>query len=100
MIAHIVLLRLRTDASAHQVTALRDGLLSLPASIREIRRLTFGPNLATGADQWPWVLMVWLDDLDALNRYANHPAHQDVLARLFAPIRQDRLAVDVEVPGD
>lgn len=95
-----MLLRLRPEASPDQVAALREGLLSLPASIREIRRLTFGPNLAPGADQWPWVLMVWLDDTNALSRYAHHPAHLDVIARLFAPIKADRLAVDVEVPGD
>jgi Stress responsive A/B Barrel Domain len=35
----------------------------------------------------------------AVQRYAEHPAHVDVVQRAVAPIRAARLAVDVEVPA-
>jgi hypothetical protein len=92
-----VLLQITAAANPDQVVALREGLLALPASIPEIRRLSFGPNLAAGAEAWPWVLVVELDDMAALARYADHPAHRRVLDKLLNPIRQDRLAVDVGV---
>lgn len=93
-----MLFQFKADTSPDQVVALRDGLLALPASIPDIHRLNFGPNLAVGADEWPWVLVVELGDMGALARYADHPAHRRVLDHLLNPIRQDRLAVDLEIP--
>ena len=52
-----------------------------------------------GAAEWPYVLVVDLDDMAAVQRYAEHPAHVDVVQRVVAPIRAARLAVDVEVPA-
>jgi hypothetical protein len=35
----------------------------------------------------------------AVQRYAEHPAHVDVVQRVLSPIRAARLAADVEVPA-
>jgi hypothetical protein len=94
-----VLLQFRSDTSPDQVVALREGLYGLRGAIPGIRHLSFGPNLAPGADEWPWVLVVHVEDMSALKRYAEHPAHRKVVQVLLTPIRQERLAVDVEM-GD
>jgi hypothetical protein len=74
-------------------------LHALREAIPEIRHLSFSPNLAPSADEWPWVLVVQVDDMSAMQRYADHPAHRKVVEELLTPIRQERLAVDVEM-GD
>ena len=99
MIHHVVLFRFHDGTSEAQVAELRTKLLGLAGVIPEIRRIAFGPNQAPGAAEWPHVLVVVLDDMAAVQRYAEHPAHVDVVQRLVAPIRAARLAVDVEVPG-
>lgn len=92
-----MLLQFRPDTSPDQVVALREGLYGLRGAISGIRQLSFGPNLAPGADEWPWILVVHLDDMSALQRYAEHPAHLKVVEELLTPIRQVRLAADVEL---
>ncbi len=92
-----MLLQFRPDTSPDQVVALREGLHGLRGAIPGIRHLSFGPNLAPGADEWPWVLVVNVADMSALQRYAEHPAHRRVVDELLTPIRQARLAADVEV---
>jgi hypothetical protein len=99
MIHHVVLFRFNDGVGEAQLAELRAGLLGLAGVISEIRRIAFGPNLAPGAAEWPYVLVVDLDDMKTVQRYAEHPAHVDVVQRLVAPIRAARLAVDVEVPA-
>jgi len=99
MIHHVVLFRFNDGVSEAQVAELRAQLLGLAGVVPEIRRIAFGPNLAPGAAEWPHVLVVDLDDMAAVQRYAEHPAHVDVVQRVVAPIRAARLAVDVEVPA-
>jgi hypothetical protein len=41
--------------------------------------------------------MVELDDMAAVQRYAEHPAHVACVRSAIAPIREARLAVDVAV---
>jgi hypothetical protein len=99
MIHHVVLFRFNDGVGEAQVASLRATLLGLAGAIPEIRRIAFGPNLAPGGAEWPYVLVVDLDDMAAVQRYAEHPAHVDVVQRVLAPIRAARLAVDVEVPA-
>ena len=99
LITHVVLLRFRPEVGDQTLTAIGDGLLALRNLVPEIRRITFGPNLAPEREAWPWVVMVDVDDLPALERYAVHPAHQRVLTDLVRPNLEARLAADVEIAG-
>lgn len=92
-----MLLRFRPEVGDETLTAIRDGLLALGHLVPEVRRITFGPNLAPEREAWPWVIVVDVDDLPALERYAIHPAHQRVLTELVRPNLAGRLAADVEV---
>jgi hypothetical protein len=97
MIQHIVLLKLKTSATSEQLAAAEDGLLGMRASIPEIREVRFGPNLGPSAEQYTHILMVTCEDMKAVERYLNHPAHRQTVDRVIAPIREARLAVDFEV---
>lgn len=97
MIHHTVLLRWKPTTAADTQRALAAKLVALQHAIPEIRAIATGPNLdPESAAEWPFVLEVQVDDLAALKRYTDHPAHQAVVKEL-REAREARLAVDVEV---
>ena len=97
MILHLVLFRFRPGTPAAAIDAARDALLALGRSIPDIRRIAWAPNLGPSAADYPFVLSVSVDDMAAVGRYLEHPAHVEAVARWLAPIREARLAVDFEV---
>ncbi len=97
MIHHIVCFRFKTGTTPAQIDAVRDALLAMQGRIAEIRAIHFGPNLAPSAPEYSHVLVVTLDDMAAVNRYAVHPVHVQVVTDVIAPIREARLAIDVEL---
>lgn len=99
MVHHIVLFRFTASATPDQVDEARRALLGMGRSIPDIRHVTFGPNLAESVSDWPWVLVVSCDDMAAVRRYLEHPAHLEVVRTFVHPIRAARLAVDVERDG-
>lgn len=96
MIHHLVLFRFRADATEAQIAAAGDELLGMMRQIPDIHDIRWRPNLAPGSQEYSHVLTVVLADMEAVARYAHHPVHQDVVSRVLAPIREARLAVDVE----
>lgn len=97
MIHHTVLLRWKPTTTAERQRELEAQLVALKHSIPEIRTITTGPNLdPESATEWPFVLEVQVDDLAALKRYADHPAHLAVVKEL-QEAREARLAIDLEV---
>jgi hypothetical protein len=97
MIAHVVCFRFKPGTTTGQVDGVRDALLGMRGRIAEIRDIHFGPNLAPGATEYSHALVVTLDDMEAVNRYAVHPVHVQVVTEVIAPLREARLAIDVEV---
>jgi hypothetical protein len=97
MILHLVLFRFREGTPAAAIDSARDGLLALGQRIPEIRKISWSRNHGPSASDYPFALSVTLDDMAAVERYLKHPAHVETVARLLAPIREARLAVDVEV---
>jgi hypothetical protein len=57
----------------------RDRLLSLPSQIDVIRSFEVGLNNAGAGDNFDVVLVSEFDDEDALQRYIQHPVHQEVV---------------------
>jgi hypothetical protein len=96
MIHHIVCFRFREGTTTDQVAAAGDALRAMQGRIPEVRSVRWGPNLAPSAGEYSHVLTVALDDMAAVNRYLEHPAHLEVVARYLAPIREARLAIDIE----
>ncbi len=97
MIHHVVLFQLTPDATPERIAGLRDVILAMQGRIPEIRGIAFGPNLAPSAAEWPWCLLVLVDDMAAVQRYTEHPVHVEMVERHLAPIRAARLAVDFAV---
>ena len=74
----------------------RDRLLSLPPQIDVIRAFEVGLNNAGASDNYDIVLVSEFDDEDALQRYIEHPVHQEVVAFVRANT-EGRAGVDFTV---
>ena len=98
MILHIVAFRFRPGTAAASIGAAGAALLAMNGRIPEIREIRWARNLAPSANEYPHVLSVLLDDMAAVERYSAHPVHQQVVTEVLAPIREARLALDIEVP--
>ena len=97
MIHHTVLFRWKPATSPETQCQLAGKLLALKGAIPEIRAIATGVNKdPESATEWPFVLEVQVDDLAALKRYTDHPAHQAVVKEL-REAREARLAVDLEL---
>src|SRR5829696_3062433 len=97
MIQHVVLFRLKPTATPGAIVEARTALLGMKDEVAEIREIHFGPNLGPSAQEWSHVLIVSCDDMGALQRYLDHPVHRQTVGQFIGPIREARLAVDVEV---
>lgn len=96
MLHHTVLFRWKPVTPPERQAELGRKLVALKGVVPEIRAIHAGPNLDASASEWPFVLLVVVDDLPALKRYLDHPAHQAV-AKEVAAARDARLAADLEV---
>jgi hypothetical protein len=99
VILHIVAFRFRAGTPESAVARAGDALLALRGRVPEIREIRWGPNFAQLPNDYTHVLTVLLDDMAALERYLGHPAHQELVTGMLSPIREARLALDVEVPA-
>jgi hypothetical protein len=97
MIHHIVCFRFREGTTSEQIEAAGYALRGMQTGIPEVRTVRWGPNLATSAGEYSHVLTVELDDMGAVERYLDHPLHERIVQDHLAPIRDARLAIDVEI---
>ena len=96
MIQHIVLFRFKPGTSDLTIRATGDALRGMQGKVPEVRVVRWTRNLAPSAVEYPWVLTVEVDDMAAVERYLAHPVHQGVVTEHIAPVREARLAIDVE----
>lgn len=96
MIRHIVCFRFKAGTTAERIGHAGRALLGMRGRIPEIREIRWGRNFAPSADQYSHVLTVVLDDMAAVASYSTHPVHLEVVAQALAPIREARLAIDIE----
>ena len=80
MIKHIVLFKL--EESEHKNVRLQEIRDRLEALVQVI------------PEKWDFSLEAVVADLHALEVYANHPAHQEIVKTLIAPVKVDRACVD------
>jgi hypothetical protein len=100
MIRHVVLWRLKEQAEGRSkmenATMIKAQLDALPDIILDIRRLEVGADVLKEGSSWDLCLIAEFDDLEALKRYQDHPAHKRV-AELVARTRDQRAVVDYMV---
>ena len=96
MIQHIVLFKLKDSATPGQIVEAGDALLAMKNGIPEIKAIHFGPNLGPSVKEYSHLLMVTCEDMGAVQRYLDHPVHRDTVGKFIGPIRDGRLAADLE----
>ena len=94
MIKHIVLFKFKTSPEkTGKMQEIKNELEKLTGIIPELQEIHVGLN--TNPDEkWDMSLEAIVADLEALNAYANHPAHQQIVKTLIAPMKEDRACVD------
>lgn len=97
MIQHIVLFKFEGAATPGQIVDARDALVAMKKQIPEIQEIHFGPNLGPSVNEFSHVLIVSCADMGAVKRYLEHPVHRQTIDQYLAPIREARLAADIEV---
>ena len=106
MIAHIVLLQPKPDLSDAQREQALATLTQAAADVPEIRRFRMGRRVKHGLpgyeqlmpQDFEYALVIEVDDLEALKRYLQAPAHV-ALGTLFYTATSAALAYDYEM-GD
>lgn len=97
MLKHIVVLKLKDEAkgatAAENAEKLKAMLDALVGKIDEIRAFEVGINIFTNSQTAHLCLYSEFDDEEALNRYANHPEHQRVVA-FIQQVMEERRVVD------
>ena len=104
MIAHVVLLQPRPDLTQQQRADALAALRRAAADVPEIRRFRFGQRVRHGmpgyeqmmAQDFEFALIIEVDDVDALKRYLQAPAHT-ALGHLFSSATSAALAYDYAV---
>ena len=99
MIQHIVLLKLKPDATAEQKAALLDGLIALKAKISGIESVSGGDDNSPEGKQhgFNWGVVMTFADADARDAYLPHPDHKALGQQLLRPIVDDVLVFDYEI---
>jgi hypothetical protein len=96
VIQHIVLFKIKDSATPGQIVEAGEALLAMKAEIPEIKSIHFGPNLGPSVKEYSHVLILTCEDMGALQRYLDHPIHRNTVAQFIGPIRDGRLAADLE----
>ncbi|MDP6699881.1 MAG: Dabb family protein [Candidatus Latescibacteria bacterium] len=99
MIQHIVLLKLKPDATAEQKAALLDGLIALKDKIPGIESVSGGDDNSPEGKQhgFDWGFVMTFADADARDAYLPHPDHKALGQQLLRPIVDDVLVFDYEI---
>ena len=99
MIQHIVLLKLKPDATAEQKAALLDGLIALKKKIPGIESVSGGDDNSPEGKQhrFDWGFVMTFADADARDVYLPHPDHKALGQELLRPIVDDVLVLDYEI---
>jgi len=84
MLTHVVLFKFKPETTADQITRLVDGFKGLPAVIAEIREFRVGRDVVRSERSYDLALVSAFDDLAAMQRYQEHPAHQELAAQVRA----------------
>lgn len=99
MVKHIVLFKLKDDASADAklaaMHAFKDAIEALPTKIPFIRKIEVGLNI-NPAETWSIALYSEFDTLDDVRQYAVHPDHV-AAGKLLAEVKESRACVDYEL---
>lgn len=80
MLQHYVFIRYQQGTPEAHIAGFCRQLQALLPLIGEIRHLEIGRDILRDARSWDLVLIMRFDSVEALRRYQQHEAHQQVMA--------------------
>ena len=95
MVTHIVFFKL-ADASAANIAATRDKLLSMSGKIDLLRHLEVGVDVIRSERSYDIALVTKFDSLDDLQAYQVHPYHAGEVVPHMKSVCSSVVAVDYE----
>jgi len=105
MVSHVVLMKPRADLTAaerHAFAAAFERAIREIPSVRQVRlgrRILHGAGYEAGMpDAADYVAIIDFDDLDGLQTYLRHPAHEELGTRFYESL-SSALVYDFEVSG-
>ena len=102
MMSHVVLMKPRADLSDADRTAFLDAFDRATREIPTVRAVRVGRRVRVGAGyeqtspDIDYVAMIDFDDLDGLQTYLRHPAHQE-LGKRFGEVMSLAMVYDCEI---
>ncbi|GFO65383.1 MULTISPECIES: Dabb family protein [Geomonas] len=96
MIVHIVLFKLK-EATAENVEAARQRLLSMDGKVELLRHLEVGVDLIRSERSADIALYTKFDSLEDLQAYQVHPYHANEVAAYMRSVCSSVVAADYEV---
>ena len=95
MLYHLVLMKFNPEVKEADIDALEQAFERLPDIIVEIQSYEFGRDIVRSERSYDFGLVSLFANIEALNRYREHPEHQKVLVRI-KKMCADIVAVDFE----
>ncbi len=97
MVEHLVLFKIKPEATPEQLDGMLAGLKRLPEQIDGILELTVGRNFSDRSQGHDIGLLVRFRDRAALETYLPHPAHRACVENDVRPVMESVIVVDYEV---
>ena len=95
MLKHVVFVKFKKDVPESAIAEIEKGLGELPDIIPEIMEFEFGRDVLRSERSYDFALVSEFENLEALQRYQVHPAHQKVVAKL-KEVWDSRFVVDFQ----
>ena len=96
MIDHLVFFKFKPEVGESQRQEISKALTALRDVIPGVREITCGENFTARSQGHQLGLFVRLDNKAALETYASHPAHQQVVVSMIKPYVENIIAIDYE----
>ena len=96
MIKHILQWSYKNEIPQEERTRIESELVALPSRIPVLERVVWGPIVGGNNPDYTHCFMMDFEDMDAVNAYIVHPAHEE-FAVAFRAAYARRVVIDVEV---
>jgi len=84
MLKRVAVFKLKKDVPESEMAGIEKGLAGLPGAIPEIAgSFQFGRDVLHSERSYDFAVVAEFENIEAIQRYRSHPAHQEVLKKLL-----------------